>query len=153
MAAKYGNPREVYKDEKQKGGIKRSLDHFEWAVSGGDSLKLVDRSEFYGVYCLILANASVLDRVAEKRKVTNPGGVVKDSLVEAVVSGKESASDGNEDIIDRVTGHEVKKPGTETRHGNIVVPSPAGGGQPTPETKAKKDNKPEKKGSGSGIEL
>ena len=32
MAAKYGNPREVYRDEKQKGGVKRTLDHFEWAV-------------------------------------------------------------------------------------------------------------------------
>ena len=159
MAAKYGNPREVYKDEKQKGGMKRTLDHFEWAVSGGDSLKLVDRSEFYGVYCLVLANASVLDRVNEKRKVTNPGGVAKDSLVEAVVSGKgDSAADSNEDIIDRVTGHEVKKPGSEPRHGNIVVPSPAGSSQPINEKAGKTDKpdskaKPEKKGAGSGIEL
>jgi hypothetical protein len=154
MAAKYGAPREVYRDEKQKGGIKRTLDHLEWAVSGGDSLRLVDRSEFYGVYCLVLANAPVLERVNEKRKVTNPGKVQKDSLVEAVVSGKESANDSNEDIIDRVTGHEVKKPGQETRHGDIVVPSPAGTGSPAKSNSAPPP--PEKKSdkkSGSGLEL
>jgi hypothetical protein len=160
MAAKYGNPREVYRDEKQKGGVKRTLDHFEWAVSGGDSLKLVDRSEFYGVYCLVLANASALGRVADKRKVTNPGGVVKDSLVEAVTSGKESGADSNEDIIDRVTGHEVKKPGSEPRHGNIVVPSPAGASsQPINEKADKASDKPKTekadKGDkkGGGLEL
>src|SRR4029079_9615317 len=45
MAAKYGAPREVYKDEKQKGGVKRTLDYFEWAPNGNDLLKLIDRSE------------------------------------------------------------------------------------------------------------
>jgi len=151
MAAKYGTPREVYKDEKQKGGMKRSLDHFEWAPSGNDSLKLVDRSEFYGVFCLILANHSVNENVLAKRKVTNPETTHSDALVEAVVNDKGSAQDSNEDIIDRVTGHEVKKPGEETRHGNIVVPSPSGNSQPQPEKKSKAD-KPEKKG-GDGIEL
>jgi hypothetical protein len=152
MAAKYGAPREVYRDEKHKGGVKRTLDHFEWAVSGGDSLKLVDRSEFYGVYCLILANAPVLERVNEKRKITNPGKVERDSLVESVVSSKESANDSNEDIIDRVTGHEVKKPGSETRHGDIVVPMPANSGNPSAAPPPAKKDKPEKK-SGGGMEL
>jgi hypothetical protein len=155
MAAKYGNPREVYRDEKQHGGMKRVLDHFEWAVSGTDALKLVDRSEFYGVYCLILSNASVTDNVMAKRKVTNPGTVQKDALVEAVVNDKESANDSNEDIIDRVTGHEVKKPGDEMKHGNIVVPSPSSGGSasPPPSDGSGKKSKPEKKSSGSGLEL
>ncbi|HEY4187976.1 MAG TPA: hypothetical protein VGP07_23070 [Polyangia bacterium] len=154
MAAKYGNPREVYRDEKQKGGMKRVLDHFEWAVSGTDALKLVDRSEFYGVYCLILSNAQTTESVMSKRKITNPGTVQKDALVEAVVNDKESANDSNEDIIDRVTGHEVKKPGDEMKHGNIVVPSPSSSGSsaPPPASKSKSD-KSEKKGSGSGIEL
>jgi hypothetical protein len=149
MAAKYGNPREVYKDEKQKGGMKRTLDHYEWAANGNDQLKLIDRSEFYGVFCLVLVNNSVNDNVLSKRKVTNPETSHSDALVDAVVNSKESAQDSNEDIIDRVTGHEVKKPGEETRHGNIVVPSPSSGsGQPQPEKKSKPA-----KGSGDGIEL
>ena len=113
MAAKYGAPREVYRDEKQKGGVKRILDHFEWAVSGNDSLKLVDRSQFYDVYCLVLADATVAEQIASKRKITNPGNVEKDSLVEAVVNSKDPTNDSNDDIIDRVTGREVKKPGSE----------------------------------------
>ncbi len=129
MAEKYGTPREVYHDEKQRGGVKRLLDHFEWAVNGGDALKLVDRSEFYGVYCLVVADAHTIDSVVAKRKITNPGTVERDSLVESVVNSKDSAKDTNDDIIDRLTGHEVKKPGEETRHGDIVVPMPIA---PTP---------------------
>ena len=163
MAEKYGTPREVYRDEKQHGGVKRLLDHFEWAVSGGDALKLVDRSEFYGVFCLVVADASTLDSVVAKRKITNPGTVERDSLVESVVNAKDDGRDTNDDIIDRLTGHEVKKPGEETKHGDVVVPMPMA---PTPaevngETPAAKekpakakpkapDKKPE---PGSGLEL
>ncbi|MES1207989.1 MAG: hypothetical protein ABUS79_18805, partial [Pseudomonadota bacterium] len=129
MAAKYGAPREVYRDEKLRGSVKRTLDHFEWAPSGGDALKLVDRSEFYGVYCLVLSDASANERIIAKRKITNPGTVEKDALVEAVVNSKDNAADSNDDIIDRVTGHEVKKPGSEAKHGDIVVPMPTA---PTP---------------------
>lgn len=176
MAAKYGNPREVYRDEKQRGGVKRVLDHFEWSPSGGDSLKLVDRSEFYGVYCLVISDASSIDRIIAKRKMTNPESSEKDSLVEAVVNSKNNLPDSNDDIIDRVTGHEVKKPGSETKHGDVIVPMPPA---PTPadingtsekpakskgkeaskekvskNVPAKKeDKKEEKKASGSGLEL
>lgn len=171
MAGKYGNPREVYRDEKQRGSVKRVLDHFEWAPSGGDALKLVDRSEFYGVYCLVISEASSMDRITAKRKITNPDSVRKDSLVEAVVNAKDNGADVNDDIIDRVTGHEVKKPGSETKHGDIKVPMPTA---PTPAdinasaekpakrgtkdaTASKKDKvakePSEKKASSSGLEL
>jgi hypothetical protein len=163
MAAKYGNPREVYREEKQKGGVKRVLDHFEWSVSGSDSLRLVDRSQFYDVYCLVLSDATVTDSIMSKRKITNPGTVEKDSLVEAVISSKDNGVDSNDDIIDRVTGREVKKPGSEGKHGDIVVPMPAA---PTPadinasgeksgkKGKEKKEKEPtEKKAAGSGLEL
>jgi hypothetical protein len=132
MEAKYGRAKEVFRDEKTKGGIKRSLDHYEWSAPGGERLKLVDRSDFYGVYCLVLFESGTHDRVVEKRKVVNPGNVEKDALVEAV-TGKEAASggkDSNDDIIDRVTGHEVKKPGEDDQHANIVVPSPTKGAGP-----------------------
>ena len=123
LESKYGKGKEVYRDEKTKGGVDHILDHYVWAAGGSDRLKLVDRSEFYGVYCLVLFDGSVQDRVNERRKVVNPGGVEKDPLVEAVANrgGKDSA-DENDDIIDRVTGKETKKPGTEV-HDDIVVPS------------------------------
>jgi hypothetical protein len=130
MADKYGAPREVYRDEKVHGGLKRVLDHFEWAVSGEDSLKLVDRSEFYGVYCLVISDARVVDSVIAKRKITNPGTTEKDSLVESVLGSKDTGRDNNDDIIDRLTGKEVTKPGDEKKHGDILVPSTSA---PTPE--------------------
>lgn len=164
LATKYGTPREVYRDEKQQGGVRRTLDHYEWAVSGGNSLRLVDRSEFYGVYCLVLSDPSTSVQVAEKRKITNPGSDQKDALVEAIVGSKNSDRDSNDDIIDRVTGREVKKPGDEPKHGNVPVPMPAA---PTPaevnagDKGGKKDRATGKKGgeekkgsgSGSGLEL
>ncbi len=126
MEAKYGNAREVFRDDRVKGGgVKRSLDHYEWSAGGGDRLKLVDRSEFYGVFCMVLYDGSVQDRVIERRKVVNPGDAKRDELVESVTGKDKAAADSNDDIIDRVVGKEVKKPGEE-KHADIVVPSQTG---------------------------
>jgi hypothetical protein len=119
----YGRAKEVYRDDKIKGGVRHTLDHFEWS-SGGDRLRLVDRSEFYGVYCLVLFDNEVQHRLAERRKVVNPGGPRTDSLVEAVTAKDDSGRDANDNIVDRLTGREVKKPGDEEKHADIVVPSP-----------------------------
>jgi hypothetical protein len=141
MEAKYGHAKEVFRDDKVRGGVKRSLDHYEWSAAGGDRLKLIDRSEFYGVYCLVLVDGGTNDRVVDRRKAVNPGNVEKDALVESVTQ-KESGGGGgdiNDDIIDRVTGHQVKKPGEDDgKHGNIVVPSPSGGGAKTASAKENK---------------
>ena len=123
MESKYGNGREVYRDDKARGGVTHRLDHYEWAAGGGDRLKLIDRSEFYGVYCLVLYDGSVQDRVMDRRKVVNPGEVRKDELVEGV-TGKNvttKGSDIDDDIIDRVVGKETKKPGTEPKGKEVVV--------------------------------
>jgi hypothetical protein len=125
MEARYGSARAVYRDDKTRGGISHVLDHFAW-TAGGDRLKLVDRSEFYGVYCLVLYDQGTHERVSDKRKIVNPGNVEKDELVESVANrGGEKGNDENDDIIDRVVGHETKKPGTE-EHADIVVPSTSG---------------------------
>ncbi len=171
LEAKYGNAKAVYRDEKTKGGMTHVLDHYVWSAGGSDRLKLVDRSEFYGVYCLVLFDGSVQDRVDERRKVVNPGGVEKDPLVEAVATRGKDGTDENDDIIDRVTGKETKKPGTEV-HDDIVVPSTSGKGVSPAEVNAKghpsstsstsetssSKKKPKKTGSGSdsatdGLEL
>ena len=54
MEAKYGHAKEVYRDDKTRGGVIHKLDHYEWSAGGGERLRLIDRSEFYGVYCLVL---------------------------------------------------------------------------------------------------
>jgi hypothetical protein len=130
LAGRYGQPRQVFRDDKIKGGVKRSLDHFEWGASATDKLKLVDRSEFYGVYCLVLTDPNTERQVIEKRKITNPQMDNKDELIESVASSKGAkGGEDNDDIIDRVTGRQVQKPGDEPKHGDVVVKMPKA---PTP---------------------
>jgi hypothetical protein len=124
MQAKFGKSREVYRDEKMKGGVRRFLDHYEWNA-GSDRLRLVDRSEFYGVYCLVLYDGKINDRVVAKRKIVNPQHSNRDALVEAATQKELNDRDANDNVIDRITGKEVRKPGDERIPRDIVVPSPS----------------------------
>jgi hypothetical protein len=164
MEAKYGHAKEVYRDDKTKGGVTHKLDHYEWSAGGGDRLRLIDRSEFYGVYCLVLYDGSVQDRVADRRKVVNPGEVKRDELVEGV-TGKNSGSKGSDiddDIIDRVVGKEVKKPGADQgKTKDIVVDasnlpkataSTSGSGSGSGEKKKEMSNKSSSSSSSSSEE-
>jgi len=127
MEAKYGHAKEVYRDDKMRGGVAHKLDHYEWTAGGGDRLRLIDRSEFYGVYCLVLYDGSVQDRVSDRRKTVNPDQVKRDELVEGVTGSNakdRKGSDIDDDIIDRVVGKEVKKPGADQgKTKDIVVDS------------------------------
>src|SRR3954465_4144940 len=160
MEAKYGNGREVYRDDKTRGGVTHKLDHYEWSAGGGDRLKLIDRSEFYGVYCLVLYDGAVQDRVTERRKVVTPGVVNKDELVESVTGPKGNTAKGSDiddDIIDRVVGKETKKPGTETKGKDIVVdaanmPKTASASSGSSSSSEKKKEMSNKSGSSSSAE-
>jgi hypothetical protein len=123
MEAKYGHAKEVYRDDKSRGGVIHKLDHYEWSAGGGDRLRLVDRSEFYGVYCLVLYDGAVQDRVIERRKAVNPGEVKHDELVDSVTGNhsKEKGGDIDDDIIDRVVGKETKKPGADAGKTKDIV--------------------------------
>jgi hypothetical protein len=124
MQAKFGKAQEVYVNQSYLGVKERKLDHLLWRSSTGDGLKLVDRSEFYDVYCLVLYDQSVEQRVAAARKAADDAQP-KGSVVDNVVGGKESDRDENDNVIDRITGKEVFKPGDRrAAQQNIVVPSP-----------------------------
>ena len=74
MEAKYGRAKEVFRDEKIAGASSAC----STTTSGRRrrrAAKLVDRSEFYGVYCLVLIEGGVQHRVVERRKAVNPGTV------------------------------------------------------------------------------
>ncbi len=126
MQGKYGKAQPVYRDVAQHGAKNKVLDAFQWRSAEGDGLKLVDRSKFYDVYCLVIYDHSVEDRQAEVRK-NNAKNVPKGSFVDSVIE-KTSDRDENDNVVDRITGKEVLKPG-ERRGGqqNIKVPSPTGG--------------------------
>lgn len=134
MQAKFGRAREVYTEEKTRAGaVKRTLDHYAWGSKSGDGLRLVDRSEFYGVYCLVLFDNAVESRLAGARE-SRRGAARSNALVEAATSAPANELDPNDDVVDRITGRQHKKPGEGTS-ANIVVPSPSAAPVrgPTPE--------------------
>ena len=129
MQAKFGKAQEVYVNQSYLGVKEKKLDHLLWRSSQGDGLKLVDRSEFYDVYCLVLYDNSVEQRMASARKALD-AAQPKGSMIDNVVGGKESDRDENDNVIDRITGKEVFKPGDRrAAQQNITVPSP---GAPAP---------------------
>jgi hypothetical protein len=125
MQGKFGKAQEVYVTQNNSIGVKeKKLDHLLWRSSTGDGLKLVDRSEFYDVYCLVLYDASVEQRMAAARKAAD-AAQPKGNMLDNVVGGKDSDRDENDNVIDRITGKEVFKPGDRrAAQQNIVVPSP-----------------------------
>jgi hypothetical protein len=125
MQGKFGKAQEVYVTRNDSVGVKeRKLEHLLWRSSTGDGLKLVDRSEFYDVYCLVLYDNSVDQRLAAVRKEAE-ANKPKGSMLDGVVGGKESDRDENDNVMDRITGKEVLKPGDRrAAQQNITVPSP-----------------------------
>jgi hypothetical protein len=153
MQARFGKAREVFVDERSKAGVTHKLDHFEWNTKGGDILRLVDRSAFYDVYCLVIADARVAEEQDEVRRA-HARAEKADSLVEAVTTSKPSGRDSNDNVVDRITGTEIHKPGDEPPPPDIRVPSvkaptPAevnqpGSDSPKPANEKKKKGKPDK---------
>jgi hypothetical protein len=125
MQGKFGKAQENYVIRNDSVGVKeRKLDHLLWRSSTGDGLKLVDRSEFYDVYCLVLYDNSVEQRMVAERKAAD-ANKPKGSMLDGVVGGKESDRDENDNVMDRITGKEVLKPGERrAAQQNITVPSP-----------------------------
>jgi hypothetical protein len=75
---------------------------------------------------LVIFDHSVSDRQAEIRR-SKAASIPKGSFVDSVISDKANDRDENDNVVDRITGKEVLKPG-ERRGGqqNIKVPSPTG---------------------------
>jgi hypothetical protein len=131
MQAKLGRAKEVMLEEKTRAGVKVRLDHLVWGSKAGDALRLVDRSEFYDVYCLVIYDAKTAAELDSARQIANPKTEKRDALVEAVTAGGGNDRDPNDNIVDQITGTKAVRPG-EQQGGDIVVPSPTGARGPTP---------------------
>lgn len=153
MQARFGKAKAVMVEEAKKGGVEAKLDHYVWASAAGDGLRLVDRSEFYDVYCLVIYDGKESERLAEVRARQNGRGDGKDSLVEAALAGNRGTDDVNANIIDQIAGKNYAKPG---RAEDIVVPSTNSGSSsaPTPqEVNAKPAGGANKKKASPDLEL
>jgi len=68
-------------------------------------LRAVDNNQFYGFYCLVFESKETVKHLAELRKSNTDGKQKGHALVDSVTGPEETASsDGNPDIIDRITG-------------------------------------------------
>jgi hypothetical protein len=124
MQGRFGKAREIYVDERSKAGVTRKLDHYIWNTKGGDVLRLVDRSAFYDVYCLVIFDGNVAAQQAEAGKA-HKQAVKSDALVDAVIGKPINNRDENDNVIDRITGREVRRPGDDMgQGGDIKVPMP-----------------------------
>jgi hypothetical protein len=122
MQARFGKAREVMVEERTKAGVRVKLDHFVWSSKGGDMLRLVDRSEFYDVYCLVIYDGKI-EREQEAIRAARRTGPKEDNLVEAVTAKTSNDRDPHDNVVDQITGKKVGKPG-ESVADPIVVPSP-----------------------------
>ena len=132
----YGKAQPIYREISVVGVKDKMLDGLQWRSAEGDGLRLVDRSRFYDVFCLVIYDSSVEERTAEMRKRRSAANATDTSFIDGVISDKQSDRDENDNVVDRITGKEVLKPG-ERRGGNqnIKVPSPTAKGN-TGEMKA-----------------
>jgi hypothetical protein len=160
MQGRFGKAREVFVDERSKAGVTHKLDHYVWNTKAGDVLRLVDRSAFYDVYCLVIYDGAVDQRLADADKA-HVKAQKSDALVDAVISKPLNNRDENDNVIDRITGREVHRPGDDAP-ANIVVPSPTHGGpspkevnraaEPSGDEPASKPAKTKGKGKEGGAE-
>jgi hypothetical protein len=142
MQARFGKAKEVYADERTKAGVNHKLDHYVWSSKNGDVLRLVDRSAFYDVFCLVIYDGNVARQQAESYKAHGSKGDRSDALVEAITTKPLNNRDENDNVIDRITGQEVHKPGDKAP-GDIVVPMPQQGAHaPSPAEVNKRDVTP-----------
>ncbi|MGD0835375.1 MAG: hypothetical protein ABSB49_01870 [Polyangia bacterium] len=126
MQAKYGKAQSVYREVASHGVKDKVLDAFQWRSPEGDGLRLVDRSRFYDVYCLVIYDRKVADRQDEIRKSQAANEPKGGQLVDSVITDKGNDRDENDNVVDRITGQEVLKPGERRGPQNIKVPSPHG---------------------------
>jgi hypothetical protein len=124
MQGRFGKAKRMDVDVTRKGETTKKLDHFLWTSTSGDGLRLVDRSEFYDVYCLVVFDGAVAKRLDEARKIAHPKKDDKNALVEAVLNTSRTDADANADIIDRLTGKAPAQVGTAPA--DVVVPSRSG---------------------------
>jgi hypothetical protein len=157
MQARFGKAKEVTAQEKTKAGVKLKLDHYVWPAKSGDVLRLVDRSEFYDVYCLVIYDNNVA-KDQESARQAQRKEPPKDNLIESVITKPSNERDPNDNVVDTITGKQVGKPGDQ--RGEVIrVPSVSGGATTQPASvtppsvasppipaQGEKAEKPDKKG-------
>lgn len=99
--------------QSHRGGERgRQVRWLEWE-DPSTRLRAIDRTRFYGFYCLVFEEKDTLGRLSELRTSTSrsdtPERLVVDSVIQS--EGTSEGADANADIVDRITGR-VRRRGT-----------------------------------------
>jgi hypothetical protein len=100
----------------------QTLDHLEWAPSGDYLLWAIDQSGFYGNFCLVLKQPSVVAQL-ERIRGAHPRGN-QNSIIDSVTAPEKTAGDPNADIADEITG--TKSLRTNQGGSTTTTAAPAG---------------------------
>jgi hypothetical protein len=85
----------------------QTLDHLEWAPSGDDELWAIDQSQFYGNFCLVLRQRSVVAQMGSKAHAPKAN---TNAIIDSVTTRDKNDTDANADIVDQITGTKPKGP-------------------------------------------
>ncbi len=108
LAGRYGTPEMKFESMKTKDDMQ--LSHLEWPAHGEITLWAVDRSSFYGNFCVVLRHTSVANAVDKARKPAGKaGGRAGSALIDTVTRPADNQTDPNADIIDQITGNKDDK--------------------------------------------
>jgi hypothetical protein len=120
MQDRYG-PAETRYTPKRTG--EAVVDRLVWPQAGRTELQAVDRSAFYGNFCLNLLDKGEADKVAQGREVNSPKAAGGDPEVEAALRESGVTKDTNEDIVDRITRRQAQGPKAGTGDEGMADPS------------------------------
>lgn len=103
LAARYGQPEMKFESLKTKDDM--TLSHLEWPPHGEITLWAVDRSAFYGNFCIVLRQSSVAAGVDKARPPVGKSQTRGSSaLIDTVTKPASNQEDPNADVIDEITG-------------------------------------------------
>lgn len=101
-------------------------------------LRAVDLTQFYGFYCMVFEEKATVARLSELR-VNRPASRQNRSLLDQVLATPPSSTDGNADIVDRLTGkirnrQDAPEPSKNapTKSKNTKAPAPPATPTPAP---------------------
>jgi hypothetical protein len=85
------------------------LDHLEWSPSGDYLLWAIDQSGFYGNFCLVLSQPSVVSQLQKTREERAPKHANTNALIDSVTTREKADGDPNADIADDIVGNKTMR--------------------------------------------
>jgi hypothetical protein len=83
-----------------------TVDHLEWAAQADTILWAIDQSQFYGNFCLVLKQASVVAKLEKDRDKAPKAH--SNALIDSVTTRDGVEGDANANVVDDIVGKKSK---------------------------------------------